>query len=96
MENISSKSKDNRIKSLEDLVVIIGYDPSDVKFGEEIIKKKEMDIEALKKRLKMPIKHDTLTKEIEEAESHKAEMMKLIIEKSIQIKQMEVEMEKMI
>ena len=40
MERISSQSKDNKIKSLEDLVVKIGYDPSDVKEDEKIIKKK--------------------------------------------------------
>jgi len=49
MERISSQSKDTKIKSLEDLVVKIGYDPSDVKATEVIIKKKEMDIEDLKK-----------------------------------------------
>jgi len=52
MEKISSQSKYNRIKSLEDLGVKIGYDPSNVKEAEEIIKKKEMDIAASKKQLK--------------------------------------------
>lgn len=74
----------------------IGYDPLDVKAAEELIKKKELYIAALKKRLKMPETHDHLTKEIDEIESQKIDMMKLIIEKSIQIKQMEAEMEKMI
>jgi len=49
MENISSQSKDNRINSLEDLVVKIRYDPSDAKVVEEIIKNKEADISALRK-----------------------------------------------
>lgn len=53
MEKISSQSKDNRIESLEDLVVKIGYDPSNVKEVEEIIKKKEVDIAALRKQLKI-------------------------------------------
>lgn len=35
-------------------MVKIGYDPSDVKVVEEVIKKKETDIEALRKQLKMP------------------------------------------
>jgi len=30
MEKVSSLAKDNRIKSLEDLVVKIGYDPKDI------------------------------------------------------------------
>ena len=59
-----------------------------------MIKKKELYITALKKRLKLPTTHDPLTKEIEEIESIKADMMKLIVEHSIQIKLMEIEMEK--
>lgn len=96
MENISSQSNDNRIKSLEDLALRIGYDPLDVKVVEEIIKKREMDIEALKKHLKILATHDPLTKEIEETESQKVETMKLIMEQPVQIKQMEEEMEKMV
>lgn len=34
IENISSVAKDNRVKSLEDLVIKIGYDPTDVKVVE--------------------------------------------------------------
>jgi len=52
MEKISSQSKDNRIKSLEDLMVKNGYDPSDVRAVEEIIRNKEVDIAALRKQLK--------------------------------------------
>lgn len=81
---------------MAELVVKIGYDPSDVKAAEEIIKKKEINIETLNKQLKMPATNDPLTKEIEEIESEKVEMMKLIMEKSLQIKQMEEEMEKMV
>jgi hypothetical protein len=44
LENISSFVKDNRIKSLEDLVLKIGYDPSNVKAAEEIIKKRMMTL----------------------------------------------------
>lgn len=86
MENISSQSKDNIMKSLEDLVVKIGYDPSDVKEVEEIIKKKEADIASLRKQLKMLATQDPLTKEIKETESREEEMMKLIMDQSLQIK----------
>ena len=44
MEKISSFAKDNRIKTLEELVLNIGYDPSNVKAAEEMIKKKNVDI----------------------------------------------------
>ena len=86
MEKISSLSKDTKIKYLEDLIIKIGYDPSDTKVAEEVIKNKELDIAALKKLLKLPATHDPLTKEIEETKSIKADMMKLIVEQSIQIK----------
>ena len=55
MEKISSDDKDTRIKYLEDLVVKIGYDPSNMNVAEEIIKKKNADIEALRKQLKLSI-----------------------------------------
>lgn len=96
MERISSQSKETKIKSLGDLVVKIGYVPLDVKATEDIIMKKEMDIASLKKQLKMPATHDPLTKKIEETESQKADMMKLIVEQSLRIKQMETGMEKMV
>lgn len=49
IERMSSMAKDSRIKTLEDLVVKIGYDPSDVKAVEEVIKSKNDDIHALRK-----------------------------------------------
>jgi hypothetical protein len=48
LEKISSFAKDNRIKTLEELVLKIGYDPSNVKAAEEMIKKKNADIAALR------------------------------------------------
>lgn len=44
----------------------------------------------------MPATHNPLTKEIEEIESQKDDMVKVIVEQSLQIKQMEAEMEKMV
>jgi hypothetical protein len=38
LDNISSFAKDNRIKSLEELVLKIEYDPSNVKAAEEMLK----------------------------------------------------------
>ena len=52
MKNISSLAKDTRIKSLEDLVINIGYDPTNVKAVKEILKKKNADIAALRKNSK--------------------------------------------
>ena len=39
LENASSQAKDNIIKSLEDLVIEVGYDPSNVKVADELIKR---------------------------------------------------------
>ena len=64
MEKISSLAKYNRIKSLEDLVTKIGYDPKDVNVAEEIIKK-NLDIATLRKQLKLPATEDPMTKDIE-------------------------------
>lgn len=49
LEKISSLPKDTKIKSLEDLVIKRGYDPSNVKIVEEIIRRKNVDIATLEK-----------------------------------------------
>jgi len=80
LEKISSFAKDNRIKSLEELVLKIGYDPSNVKLGEEMLKKKNYDIASLRKQLKLPPTEDSQAKEITEAEDEKEELLKLIMQ----------------
>jgi hypothetical protein len=54
LEKISSFAKDNKIKTLEELVLKIGYDPSNVKEVEEMLKKRNVDIASLRKQLKLP------------------------------------------
>jgi hypothetical protein len=46
---VSSLEKDNKIKSLEELALKIGYDPANIKAVEELIKKKNTDIATLRK-----------------------------------------------
>ena len=53
-ERMSSTAKDNRIKTLEDIIVDLGHDPKDPKGVRALMKKKNDDITALKKRLKLP------------------------------------------
>jgi len=55
LENSSSLAKDNRIKSLEEIIIELGHDPMDPKGIQALIKKKEEDITALKKKLKLLI-----------------------------------------
>lgn len=58
MEKASSQAKGTKIKSLDDLIIELGHDTSDVKVIEKLIKKKNEDIIALKKQLKMPPSQD--------------------------------------
>jgi hypothetical protein len=96
LEKISSFAKDNKIKMLEELVLKIGYDPSNVKAVKEMIKKKNVDIASLRKQLKLPPTIDSQVKEIAETEGEKDEMVKLIMEQNAELKEMEVEMEKLV
>ena len=57
----------------------IGYDPTNVEEVEEVLKKKNADIAALRKKLKISATKDPLTKGIEDNEAQKSEMMKLIM-----------------
>ena len=79
LEKISSFAKDNRIKMLEELVLKIGYDPSNVKVVKEMIKKKNVDIASLRKQLKLPPTIDSQTKDITEIEGETDEILKLIM-----------------
>jgi hypothetical protein len=81
---------------LEELVLKIGYDPSNIKAAEEMIKKKNADIASLRKQLKLPPTEDSQAKEIEEKEGEKDEMLKLLMEQNTQLKEMEAEMEKLL
>jgi hypothetical protein len=96
LEKISSFAKDNGIKSLEELVLKIGYDPSNVKAAEEMLKKKNVDIASLRKQLKLSATEDSQAKEMAETEGEKEEMLKLIMEQNAQIKEMEVELERLV
>jgi glucosamine 6-phosphate synthetase-like amidotransferase/phosphosugar isomerase protein len=96
LDKISSLAKDNNIESLEELVLNIGYDRSNVKADEEFLKKKNVDIESLKNQLKLPTTEYSQTKEVAKTKGHKEEMLKMIMEQNAQIREMEVEMDKLI
>jgi hypothetical protein len=96
LEKISSFTKDNKIKTLEELVLKIGYDPANAKADEEMIKNKNADITSLRKHLNLPPIEDSQAKEIAEKEGEKDEMLKLLMEQNFQLKEMEVEMERLL
>jgi len=54
LERMSSSAKDNRIKTLEKIIVDLGHDPKDPKGVKALMKKKEDDIAALRKQLSLP------------------------------------------
>jgi len=93
LEKASSQAKDNIIKSQEDLLIEIGYNPSDVKAAKKLIKKKNEDIVALKKQLKLPHSEHPQTKEVLECQTQQEEMMDLILQLNDQLKEMEKELD---
>lgn len=62
LEKVSSLAKDTRIQSLENLVLRMGYDPSKKSVAEELIKKKNTEVVALKKQLKLLASKDPMAK----------------------------------
>lgn len=58
LEKNYSLAKDNKISYLEEMVFKAGFDPTDSKSMEEIIKKKNIDIVSLRKQLKLPATED--------------------------------------
>ena len=54
LERASSQVKDNRIRSLEDIIIEIGHDPKDIKGIQEILKLRDADMAALRRKIKLP------------------------------------------
>lgn len=89
LEKISSLAKDKRIKYLDEMVIKAVFEPDNTKSMEEVIKKNTIDIESLRKKLKLPTDKYHQEKELGETELQKEEMLKLLVEQSAQIKEME-------
>ena len=86
LEKASSQAKDTRIKSLEDLVIELGHDPKDVKAVESLIKKKNDDIVALRKQLKLPPLIHPQTEEVIKKQNEE-ELMDLILKLNENLKE---------
>jgi hypothetical protein len=67
-----------------------------VKAVEEMLKNKNVNIASLRKQLKLPPTKYSQAKEIDKTEGEKDEMLKLIMEQNAQLKEMEVELEKLL
>jgi hypothetical protein len=96
LEKILYLAKDKKIKSLEELVLNIGYNPTNFKEAEELLKNKNVDIASLRKKLKLLAIEDSQSKEVAKIEGHKEEMLKIIMEHNAQIREMEAKMDKLI
>lgn len=95
LEKASSQAKDNRIKSLEDPFIEMGNDCTDIKAVEQLIKKKNEDIAAFKKQLKLPASLHPLTTEVLESQTVHEEMLELVLQLNTQLKEKEKEMDKL-
>lgn len=80
MKKVFALAKYIRIKTLEDLVIKVGYKPEKINAIEELVKKNNLDIETLRKQLKFPAIEYPLSKDIEEKKTQKVDMINLIIE----------------
>ena len=92
-EKASSLAKDNRIKSLEEIITKLGHDPKDAKGIKALIKKKEEDIVALRKQLKLPPSRHPQTAEIIEQKSEE-DMMDLLMKLNERLTDTEKALEK--
>ena len=80
LDKASLYAKYLKIKSLEELVMQVGYDPANVKVAEQLVKKKNEDIAALRKRIKLPSTEHPQAKEIIQEQTQKDDMMNLIFQ----------------
>ena len=92
LEKASSQAKDNRIKTLEEIIIGLGHNPKDVKGIEALIKKKDDDIAALRKQLKFLASRHPQTEEIIKKNSEE-EMMDLLLKLNEQLNEIEKELE---
>ena len=95
LEKASSLAKDNRIKSFEEIIIELGHDPTDPKGVQALIKKKDKDIAALRKQLKLPPSRHPQTAEIIQKSSEE-ELMDLVLKMNEQLKETEKELDNMI
>src|ERR1700733_3399238 len=92
-ERLSSSAKDNRIKTLEDIIIDLGHDPKDPKGVRALMKKKEGDIAALRRQEKLPPTIHPQTTELAQ-EKQVDDAMELLLVMNQRILQMEEELEK--
>jgi len=94
-ERLSSMAKDNRIKTLEDIIVDLGHDSKDPKGVRTLMKKKDDGIAALRKRLRLlPTEHPQIGELQKEREAE--DQMDLMMKLNQRVIDLEGELEKAI
>lgn len=93
LENASSQVKENKIKSLEYLIIELGHNPKDIKVAKSLIKKNNEDIVALRKKFNLPPLIHPQTIEVIEKKNEE-ELMDLVLKLNEQLKETEQELEK--
>jgi len=93
LEKLSSLAKDNRIKTLEEIIIDLGHDPRDPKGVRALMKKKDDDIATLRKRLRLPpTKHPQTVELAREKEAE--DTLDLVMRMNQRVIQMEEELER--
>ena len=93
LERMSSTTKDNGIKTLEDIIIDLGHDPKDPKGVRALMKKKDDDIASLRKRLRLPPTEHPQTAELIQ-ENKTEDTLDLLMKMNQRVIQMEEELEK--
>ena len=93
LEKGSSQAKENRIKTLEEIIIGLGHNPKHVKGIEALIKKKDDDIAALRKQLKLlASRHPQNAKIIKQ--NSEEELTDLLLKLNEKLNETEKELEK--
>jgi len=93
LEKLSSLAKDNRIKTLEEIIIDLGHDPKDPKVVRALMKKKDDDIAALRKRLRLPPTEHPQTAELTQ-EKEAEDTLDSLMRMNQRVIQMEEELER--
>ena len=78
LEKASSQAKDNRIRSLEDIIIEIGHDPKDISGIQEILKLRDADMASMRKKIKIPATIHPQTDEVAQ-QRHEKDSTDLLI-----------------
>jgi len=93
LEKASSLAKDNRIKSLEDIIIELGHDPKDAKGIKALMKKGKEGIAALREQLELPSTMHPQTSEIVQQKAEE-DMMDLLMRMNQRLSETALALEK--